>query len=90
MVTTAPVRRARTGERFLCPQAVALLKLRFHTAVHGLGAADSAVVVPLLQQTLERYKIDSTLIFAGSDAVAASMIGPVISTSWPTWKFNMS
>src|SRR2546428_5011685 len=57
---------------------------------HGLGAADSAVIVPLLQQALERYKIDSTLIFAGRDAVAASRIGPVICTSWPTWKFNMS
>src|SRR5439155_19775836 len=55
-------------------------------AHHGFGLAGSAIVVPLFQQARERYKIDSTLIAAGRDASAFSTIGPVICTSWPTWK----
>jgi hypothetical protein len=88
MITT-DASRAGTGEHV--PQhAIAVLKLRFRPAIHGFAVADSAVVVPRFQQALERYKIDSTSIFAGREAVGGSSIRPLISTSWPTWKFSMS
>jgi hypothetical protein len=54
------------------------------------GFGGSSVVVPLFQQVRERYKTDSTFIPAGRDASALSTIGPVICTSWPTWKFSIS
>src|ERR1700746_4114978 len=53
-------------------------------AHHGFGPAGS--VVPRFQQDRDRYKIDSTFIPATRDASAFSTIGPVIWTSWPTWK----
>src|SRR5215469_17030028 len=69
------------------PNTIALPSNRL-PAHHGLGPAGS--VVPLFQQVRDRYKIDSTFMPAARDASAFSTIGPVISTSWPTWKFSIS
>src|SRR6266700_336798 len=64
MITT----RIAMAVMYLLEARIQILHSNRMPAHHGFGLAGSSVVVPLLQQIRERYKIDSTFIDGGRDA----------------------